>query len=103
VSSVGKTRKPDSSFHAVKEPWKKFEWRIILFCLLDLFVNSPLMVGSSAFSSKTDPFDGGLDRDDRFMVERANRRNYVVYIDRTFWYNAPSGKTARDSAKTRWY
>jgi hypothetical protein len=38
------------------------------------------MGGSSAFSSNEAPFDGGLDRDDRTMVERANRRNYVVYI-----------------------
>jgi hypothetical protein len=36
------------------------------------------MGGSSAFSSNAAQFDGGLDRDDRFMVERANRRNGVV-------------------------
>jgi hypothetical protein len=59
------------------------------------------MGASSAFSSKTSPFDSGLDRDDRFIVERANRQNYEVYIDRTFWYNAPSNKTARDSANTK--
>jgi hypothetical protein len=35
--------KPDSSLHAVKEPWKQFEWRIILSlsfgAVFDLFTH----------------------------------------------------------------
>ena len=46
---------------------------------------------SSAFYSNAAQFDGGLDRNDRTMVERANRPNDVVYNDRT----VRSGTTLR--------
>jgi hypothetical protein len=64
--------KPDSSFRAVKEPWKQIEQRIILSLSFRDDFRLYALVWIFCYSSKTSLDDGGLDHDDCIMVERAN-------------------------------
>ena len=59
---------------------------------LELRLGVLLMGRALTFALNGAPNDGGLDHNDRTIVERVNQGNDAVYIERTFSYNSESEK-----------